>query len=74
LTTYRGGDGPRTAGDGKAARPILEDDGGSFQCSSCSGDGPDDGGVEGGAPPSGRLTYEALIRRGDSASLGGYGG
>jgi hypothetical protein len=45
LTTYRGGDGPRTAGDGKAARPVLEDDGGSFQCSSGSGDGPDDGGV-----------------------------
>jgi hypothetical protein len=48
LTTYYGGDGPRTAGDGKAARPVLEDDGGSFWCSSGSGDGPDDGGVEGG--------------------------
>jgi hypothetical protein len=73
LTTYCGGDGPRTAGDGKAARPVLEDDGGSFRCSSGSGDGPDDGGVEGGPPSSGRLTSEALIRRGDSASSGGYG-
>jgi hypothetical protein len=49
LTTYHGGDAPQTAGDGKAARPVLEDDGGSFWCSSGSGDGPDDGGVEGGA-------------------------
>jgi hypothetical protein len=48
LTTYRGGDGPRIAGDGKAARPVLEDDGGSFLCSSGSGDGLNDGGVEGG--------------------------
>jgi hypothetical protein len=73
LTTYCGRDGPRTAGDGKAAQPVLEDDGGSFRCSSGSGDGPDDGGVEGGPPSSGRLTSEALIRRGDSASSGGYG-
>jgi hypothetical protein len=48
LTTYRDGDGPRTAGDRKAARPVLEDDGGSFRCSSGSDDGPDNGGVEGG--------------------------
>jgi hypothetical protein len=25
LTTYRGGDGPRTAGDEEAARPVLGD-------------------------------------------------
>jgi hypothetical protein len=74
LTTYRGGDGPRTAGDGKAARPVLEDDGGSFRFCSGSGDGPDDGGVKGGPPSSGRLTSEALIQWGDSASSGGYGG
>jgi hypothetical protein len=74
LTTYHGGDGPRTAGDGKAARPVLEDIGGSFRCSFGFGDGPDDGGVEGGPPSSGRLTSEALIRRGDSARLGGYDG
>jgi hypothetical protein len=76
LTTYRGGDGPRTACDGKVAQPVLEDDGGNFWCSSGSGDGPDDGGVEGGGSPpsSGRLTSEALIQRGDSASSGGYGG
>jgi hypothetical protein len=74
LTTYHGGDGPRTAGDGKVARPVPEDDGGSFRCSSSSGDDPDEGGVEGGAPSGGRLTSEALIRWGDSASSGGYGG
>jgi hypothetical protein len=48
LTTYRGGDGPQTAVDGKAARPVLEDDGGSFRCSSDFSDGSDDGGVDGG--------------------------
>jgi hypothetical protein len=61
LTTYRGGDGPRTAGNGKAAQLVLEDDGGTFRCSSGSGDDPDDGGVEGGPPSIGRLTSEALI-------------
>jgi hypothetical protein len=74
LTTYRGRDGPRTAGDRKAARLVLEDGGGNFRCSSGSGDGPNDGGIEGGSPSSGRLTSEALIQRGDSASSGGYGG
>jgi hypothetical protein len=48
LTTYHSGNGPQTTGDGKVARPVLEDDGGSFRCSFGSGDGPNDGGIEGG--------------------------
>jgi hypothetical protein len=31
LTTYRDGDGPRTAGDGEAAWPVLGDGEGGLQ-------------------------------------------
>jgi hypothetical protein len=70
--TYHCGNRSRVAVDGETPRSVLEDDGGSFRCSSGSGDSSGDGGVDGGgAPSSGGLTWEVLIRRGDSASSGG---
>jgi hypothetical protein len=47
LPTYRCGNGSREAVDGETARSVLEDDGGSFWCSSSSGDGFGNGGVDG---------------------------
>jgi hypothetical protein len=70
LPTYSCGNRSQEAVDGETTRSVLEDDGGSFWCSSGSGDG----GVDGGPPPSDGLTRGVLIRRGDSASSGGYGG
>jgi hypothetical protein len=57
LPTYRGGNGSREAVDGEAARLVLEDDGGSFPCSSGSGDSGDDE----SPPSSGGLIQEVLI-------------
>jgi hypothetical protein len=72
LPTYRCGNGSREAVDGETAWSVLEDDGGSFWCS--SGSSSSIGGIDGGAPSRGSLTREVLIRRGDSAGSGGYDG
>jgi hypothetical protein len=50
--------------DGETARSVLEDDGGSFRCSSGLGDGSGDGGIDGG--PS-------FMRRLDSGGLDSVG-
>jgi hypothetical protein len=74
LPTYCCGNGSREAVDGETVWSVLEDDGGSFWCSSGSSDGSGDGCIDRGPPSSGGLTREVLIQRGDSASSGGYGG
>jgi hypothetical protein len=70
LPTYRGGNRSREAVDGEVARSVLEDDGGSFQCSSGSGNGFGNGGDDEGPSFQRRLYSGGLDSAGRQRKLG----
>jgi hypothetical protein len=73
LPTYRCGNGSREAVDAETARPVLEDNGGSVQCSSGSSDGSDDGGIDGGLSFKRWLDSRGLDSAGRQRKLGRLG-
>jgi hypothetical protein len=70
LPTYRCGNGSPEAVDGETARSVLEGDGGSFRCSSGSGDTSGDGGIDGGPSFKRRLDLGGLDSVGRQRKLG----
>jgi hypothetical protein len=72
--TYHCGNRSRVAVDGETPRSVLEDDGGSFRCSSGSGDSSGDGGVDGGGGSfKRRLDLGGLDSAGRQRKLGRLG-